>query len=177
MQVRFSEISPSGNRYTLSGLESPVPPEDFTVNGPFAAHCSLKRLGESKVELQGHLQTQLAVRCDRCLATYAIGVDTELDLVFELAANEAWQLPEVECTRSDLDSIILDEPVVDLDDVLRQQLYLALPMKNLCSEQCRGICLQCGANRNLEACSCGEHKPGSPFAVLAKLKEKDGKKK
>lgn len=177
MQVRFSEISPSGNRYKIPGLRGPVPPEDFTVCGPFEAVCTLKRQGESKVEMQGHLQTQLAVRCDRCLATYAIAVDTELHLLFELASNEAWQLKEVECTRSDLDSIILDEPVVDLDDVLRQQLYLALPMKNLCSEQCKGICLQCGANRNLEHCPCGERKPGSPFAVLAKLKEKGGKKK
>jgi len=176
MRVRVSEISPTGNRYILPGLKSPVPPEDFTVSGPFAAHCTLKRQGESKVEMQGRLQTRLAIICDRCLATYEIGVDTELHLLFEWASTDAWQLKEVECTRSDLDSIILDEPVVDLDDILRQQLYLALPMKNLCSEQCKGICLQCGANRNLGACSCDEHQPGSPFAVLAKLKEKKGKK-
>lgn len=161
----------------MPGLNSPVPPEDFTVSDPFMAECTLKRQGESKVELRGRLQTQLLVLCDRCLATYAIAVDTELHLLFETVSNDAWQLKEVECTRSDLDSIILDEPVVDLDDVLRQQLYLALPMKNLCSDQCKGICLQCGANRNLEACTCGEQKPGSPFAVLAKLKEKGVKKK
>lgn len=177
MQVRFSEISPLGNGYKLSGLQSPVPPEDFTVIGPLVADCTLKRQGDSKVELQGRVQTQLAVLCDRCLASYAIAVDTELHLLFELASSDAWQLKEVECSPSDLDSIILDEPVVDLDDVLRQQLYLALPMKNLCSEQCLGICLQCGANRNLEPCSCGEQRPGSPFAVLAKLKDKDSKNK
>ena len=66
-------------------------------------------------------------------------------------------------------SILLDEPVVDLDDLLRQQLYLSLPVKNLCAEECRGLCPGCGANLNQADCTCGAGEDRSPFAVLRQL--------
>jgi uncharacterized protein len=71
----------------------------------------------------------------------------------------------------DLDTVILEEPVIDLDDIIRQQLLLALPMKKLCSEQCKGMCLRCGANLNQNACGCDGEPQDSPFAILAQLKK------
>ena len=61
------------------------------------------------------------------------------------------------------------ETVVDLDDLLRQQLYLSLPVKNLCAEECRGLCPGCGANLNQADCTCGAGEDRSPFAVLRQL--------
>ena len=58
---------------------------------------------------------------------------------------------------------------VDLDDLLRQQLYLSLPVKNLCAEECRGLCPGCGANLNQADCTCGAGEDRSPFAVLRQL--------
>ena len=43
---------------------------------------------------------------------------------------------------------------IDLNELLREQFYLALPMKPLCSEGCKGICPQCGTNRNAANCDC-----------------------
>ena len=59
---------------------------------------------------------------------------------------------------------------IDLDEVLREQFYLALPMKPLCREDCAGLCPQCGTNRNTGTCSC-ETEPEDPrLAPLRRLK-------
>jgi uncharacterized protein len=91
--------------------------------------------------------------------------------------SDSLQVKELECNIQDPDSIILDEPVVDFDDVLRQQLYLLLPMKRLCSEQCKGLCSRCGVNLNLAECRCANERQDLPFAVLAQLKNKSTNEK
>lgn len=176
MLVRFDQISPYGNHYEVRGIEGLESQQDFIVKGPLVAQCTLKRKGDDKVEMLGQLKTCLSLACDRCLAFYDIEVDAELQILFETASSVSGRSQEVECNVSDLDSIVLDEPVVDLDDVLRQQLYLALPMKSLCSEQCKGICSGCGVNLNQAECSCEYTNENSPFAVLALLKKKNTKK-
>lgn len=172
MRIAFSEISQSGSSYEVHRLDSLLEQQDFSLNGPFLAHCTLKRKGDNKVEMQGRLQTRISLTCDRCLSSYDVDVDTELQILFEMESSDSWQVKELERTLSDLDSIILDEPVVDLDDVLRQQLYLSLPLKSLCSEQCQGLCVQCGINRNRAECNCEDEKPLGSFGVLAQLKKK-----
>lgn len=174
--VRFDEISPNGNYYEVQDLEVLASQQDFIVKGPLAAQCTLKRKGGNKVEMQGHLSACLSLTCDRCLISYDIDVNTELQLFFETESSESRLLQELECNVSDLDCIILDEPVVDLDDVLRQQLYLALPLKSLCSQQCKGICSRCGVNLNLAGCRCADERQDSPFAILAHLKNKSTNK-
>ncbi len=66
---------------------------------------------------------------------------------------------------------------IDLNDLLREQFYLALPMKPLCKNDCRGICPQCGANRNLTKCDCNPHIEDPRMAglktLLAKRKHDD----
>lgn len=166
MLIRFNEISPLGNRYRIQDLAGLDDQPDFMVNGPLDIECVLRRMGESKVELTGHLAANLTVVCDRCLAEYPLAVRTEVQLLFEVVAASAWHVKEVEFSPDDLDCVLLDEPIIDLDDILRQQVYLALPMKKLCYEQCRGICGQCGANRNQAPCTCSDTKKDSPFAIL-----------
>lgn len=173
IQVRFSEVSPSGNYYEVQGIEGLASQQDFLVKENLTAYCSLKRKGEAMVEMQGHLKACLSLLCDRCLVAYDVDVDTKFQMLFKTVSSEFKHLEELECHVEDLDIVILDEPVVDLDDVLRQQLYLALPQKSLCSEQCRGMCVQCGVDLNFVECRCGHERQGLPFAVLAQLKNKD----
>lgn len=171
MRVRFSEISPYGNCYEVRDVEGLASQLDFLVKGNLMAQCTLKHKGESRVEMQGHLKACLALTCDRCLVLYDVDVDTELHILFETVSNDLGLLKELECNIQELDSVILEEPVVDIDDILRQQLYLALPLKSLCSEQCKGICMQCGVNLNAAECRCANERQDLPFAVLAQLKK------
>jgi uncharacterized protein len=171
VQVRFNEISPYGSRFELTVIESLVAQRDFAIKGPLQAHCELRREGEAKVGMQGYLQAVVTLVCDRCLGDYDVQVDTDFQLLFEVESEASWRLKEVECTTTDLDIEVLEEPVIDLDDVFRQQIYLALPMKNLCAETCKGLCPRCGANLNGMHCSCAAEDNRSPFAGLARLKK------
>jgi uncharacterized protein len=83
----------------------------------------------------------------------------------------------MEGTESELDTLQVTEPVVDLEDILRQQVYLGLPAKQLCRENCLGLCSHCGKNLNEGQCSCHEKSAaGSPFAVLAAYRARKTKK-
>ncbi|MCL1980907.1 MAG: DUF177 domain-containing protein [Proteobacteria bacterium] len=170
MLVRFNEISPHGSHYDIRMIEGLEDSPDLVVD-LLEVRCSLTRKDDTKVELQGRLQSALTLDCDRCLSPYQREVDVAMQMLFEVETEASWQVKDLEYRIPDLDTIVLDEPVIDLDDVIRQQLYLALPMKSLCSEQCQGICASCGANRNLVTCGCADERGRSPFAVLAQLKK------
>jgi uncharacterized protein len=71
----------------------------------------------------------------------------------------------------DLDTSYYRDDCIDLNELLREQFYLALPMKPLCAEECRGLCSQCGSNLNLASCGCA---PGWTDPRLAALKTIDG---
>jgi len=171
MLIRFNEVSALGSRYEIREVDGLNTSQDFVVKGPVDARCALKRKGDHKVEVQGHLQATLTLTCDRCLSVYDWEVDTEVQILFEVETEASRHLKDLEYNIPDLDTVSLEEPIIDLDDVLRQQLYLALPMKSLCTEHCRGICSQCGANLNHAECGCADENKESPFAVLAQLKK------
>lgn len=173
MRLRFNEISPHGNQFELrkiSGLENA---EIVSIQGDCLFSFVLKRKSDTQVEMSGTLQVTPVINCDRCLVSYPYPIDSSFHILFETSETENWQLKEVECTATEMDTIFLDEPVVDCDDVLRQQVLLALPQKKICSPQCKGICSRCGANRNVASCDCENISADSPFAVLARLKNKD----
>ena len=60
-----------------------------------------------------------------------------------------------------------------VDDIVREQVLLELPLRPLCKEECRGLCSRCGDDLNVGPCQCGgDPGPGDlRFAVLADLKK------
>lgn len=158
------------------GLESKDPaPEDVRLPEGVSLKAHVERGEGASVHVRGHLKAKVLQLCARCLGEAPSVVDQELDLFF---------LPESEL-RSDLD----DEEGVELQDrdlvvsyyandfldlsaIVREQILLAQPMKRLCREDCRGVCPQCGADRNETSCACSasEGPKDSPFRALAGLK-------
>ena len=64
--------------------------------------------------------------------------------------------------------------VLELDDAVRTAILLELPSRILCKEDCRGLCAQCGANLNVNACSCQKDLTSrNPFSALASLLNED----
>ncbi len=58
-----------------------------------------------------------------------------------------------------------------MQDVLREQVLLAVPLKAVCREECKGICPQCGRNRNQESCQCAPELPDPRWDALKELKK------
>jgi len=171
VKIAFTDISKAGNRYEISD-DAWFPESELHRISPVQADLVLNRKGDNQVEVQGFLRTGVQLACDRCLADYDFPVDVDFHLVQEVPTDESWHIKELECSGTDLDTVLLSEPVVDCWDIFRQQLYLSLPEKLICSPQCRGLCPTCGIDLNTGECSCVPEIKESPFAVLAALKKK-----
>src|SRR6185503_8978804 len=78
---------------------------------------------------------------------------------------------EREVTAKDLNTNVYRDDRIDLNEILREQFYLALPMKPLCRENCAGLCPQCGMNRNTGTCSCATEIVDPRLAPLRGLKQ------
>ncbi len=108
------------------------------------------------VHIRGPLAAAVELECGRCLERYAASLDQELDLFYLPRSPGQQEEQEDEVALSDRDVVVgyYDGERLDLGDVLREQLYLTLPLKRLCREDCRGLCPTCGKNLNTGACGC-----------------------
>jgi uncharacterized protein len=108
---------------------------------------------KDRFRIVGTVKTVLELPCSRCLESYRLPVDAALDIRF-LPATELSAEDEQEVTEDDVDSSYYRDDQIDLADLLREQCYLALPMKPLCQDGCRGLCPLCGVNWNTSTCEC-----------------------
>lgn len=170
MKVRFDEISAEGTRLIITD-EAWFPDHELERRGKVAATVFLRRDGK-RVFVQGTLSATVQLVCDRCLESYPQQLDDGFQVEFELVDDDG-RVPltgEHEIEAEEMDTIFLDEPAIDLFEVLQQQVFLALPDKLLCGDDCQGLCSSCGTNLNNGKCRCGTKGKESPFSVLAALK-------
>ena len=95
----------------------------------------------------------LELVCSRCLETYGLPLTVTFDVMY-LPQRDNVGEGEIEVGEEDLGTAYYRDETIDLGGLMREQFYLALPMKPLCSETCRGLCPACGANLNESACGC-----------------------
>jgi uncharacterized protein len=125
---------------------------------------------KDRFRLEGTVQTVLELTCSRCLEPYRMPVDAAFDVRY-LPALEATADGEREVAEEDLDTSVYRDDQIDLNEVLREQFYLGMPMKPLCREDCAGLCPQCGINRNTGSCSCATEFEDPRLAPLRGLKQ------
>ena len=109
---------------------------------------------KDRFRLEGTVRTVLELPCSRCLEPFRLPVDAAVNLRY-LPASDQSSDDEQEVAEEDVDISFYQDDQIDLTGLLREQFYLALPMKPLCREDCRGLCPQCGVNRNTGTCDCG----------------------
>ena len=108
---------------------------------------------KERFRLAGTVRTELELACSRCLEPFRLPIDASFDLRF-LPATEMAEHDEREVQEDDFEISYYREDQIDLNELLREQFYLALPMKPLCSDDCKGLCPTCGADLNAGACHC-----------------------
>jgi uncharacterized protein len=167
MKVRFGEIPDEGLRFEIKD-ESWFPDQELQRSGPVLAIVVLKRNGVDRVLLEGEIKTTLAFDCDRCLENYSMDLDNSFKLDLEYSAGKRLETEEHEVSPSEMDMVYLEEPVVDVSEILSQQVFLMVPGKHLCLASCKGLCPKCGANLNEETCDCKQEPKSSPFSILKK---------
>jgi len=127
---------------------------------------------KDKFRLVGTVQAELELSCGRCLEAFRLPVDASFDLRF-LPASELAEGEEREVQDEDLDTSYYRDDAIDLNGLLREQFYLALPMKPLCRDDCKGLCPQCGTNWNTGACTCTTEWEDPRLAALKGLVRKE----
>jgi uncharacterized protein len=132
---------------------------------PLEVHIEISKV-ESKYVLDGNLKGGLQVRCDRCLEPYHRDLESSFKLVLTLAPPEMVE-SELELIEEDLSVDFITGDEIDADEIVREQVYLALPMKTLCTKDCSGLCPLCGTNLNRRRCLC---QPESGHPGFRKLK-------
>ena len=131
--------------------------------------------------LEGEMTWSGELACSRCLSPYPFSEALPLHLRLrqrpapallpEKGRGGAEEEEEREVDPAELDVVLYDEPVLPMAEIAREQVLMALPMKPLCREACRGLCPVCGKDRNAEECSC-ETRPVDPrLEVLKSFKQ------
>ena len=120
--------------------------------------------------VQGSFSFDVIMPCARCLE--GVNVKGNTSFAVELKPRSALKVPpkEAEVELEEIDEIFLDEKVFDTAELVKEQMYLLLPEKVLCKEECRGFCPDCGTNLNEADCKCPKTLD-SRFSDLNKLLE------
>ena len=155
--------------------EKTYPPEAFADDGeafqvirPVSLAFDIFK-DKAQFRLTGGVKTMLELPCGRCLEPFTLPVDASFDLRYHPhTANTGEGEREIE--EDDLTTAFYENETIDLGQLMREQFYLALPMKPLCSENCFGLCAMCGTNLNRETCSCQRDWEDPRLAVLRQLK-------
>ncbi|UCH00040.1 MAG: DUF177 domain-containing protein [Deltaproteobacteria bacterium] len=131
----------------------PDPDEDRIVGleGPLSAWIKIYPAGK-KIVVEGFLSTRLLLRCDRCLEPYSWDLSTDFRIYLSISPFKG-EL-EVELSEDDLDLDFIDGNLLDPDQIIKEQIILNVPVKTLCTRECKGLCPICGCNLNMTRCSC-----------------------
>ena len=130
------------------------------------------RLGTiSDIRMIGNLATDVEVACARCLDPVRTHIDRSFDLLYRPLGVDR-KGDEAAIHEPDTEIGYYAGEGLELEDVLREQVLLAVPIKLLCQEACKGLCPQCGRNLNRESCDCAVPQSDARWAALKDLKDK-----
>jgi DUF177 domain-containing protein len=123
------------------------------------------------IRVNGGLSARVEVACARCLEPITRDVAKNFDLLYRPQGIDAGKA-ELSVTVAEAEVGYYQGPGLLLEDVLREQVLLALPLKAICREDCRGLCPHCGQNLNLEQCACAGPLEDPRWSALKDIREK-----
>jgi uncharacterized protein len=125
----------------------------------------------SDIRLVGGLATDIEVPCARCLESVPQHIERKFDLLYRPLGVDR-KGDEAAIHEPDTEIGYYDGEGLQLEDALREQILLAVPIKLVCQDACKGLCPQCGRNLNRDACNCSIPQPDARWAALKDLKDK-----
>ncbi|MCP4205060.1 MAG: DUF177 domain-containing protein [bacterium] len=105
--------------------------------------------------LTARLRYSQALECPRCLGRSPGEIESEVELLIQPKSKEP-VVGELELEESDLGVLYLEDEILNTDPILIEQIQLNVPMRQLCRQDCAGLCPQCGIDRNVDSCECDE---------------------
>jgi uncharacterized protein len=145
--------------------------EDLDQVTPLRAAGSAELLAHSggEIRVQGQYTVEMGAQCDRCLGRASFPLTASFDLFYRPMAAIARE-EEVEIDEGETEIGFYEGGGMQLEDILLEQVLLALPMQRVCAETCKGICPVCGRNRNEGECGCSVTAADDRWGALRNLK-------
>ena len=133
---------------------------------------SAERAGE-EIRIAGSLTATLELACSRCLEPARLTIDKPFDLFFRQRDKDMFdEDEEIELSERETRTAFFTGTQLAISDILREQLLLALPMKALCTVDCKGLCPECGMNLNSGSCNCPKEDFSPHMDTLLEIKRR-----
>ena len=148
------------------GWWQPAPGDDqiLGLDGPLRVMARVSKAVD-KFLVRGTIRGGVRIRCDRCLEPFRREVNSQFQVDLVIPKERADQ-EEIELLDEEMEVDFVKGDRVDLGDIVREQIYLSLPMRSICKESCRGLCPACGINLNERSCQCGKAEGHPAFSKL-----------
>jgi uncharacterized protein len=130
-----------------------------------------KHLIVKDIRIDGTLGTRVQMACARCLEPVLQDVVHKFDLLYRPQGTDAGR-EELSVTSAEAEVSYYQGEGLRLEDVLQEQVLLALPLKAICRDDCRGLCPHCGKNLNQERCACTEPVEDPRWLALKDIRDK-----
>jgi len=123
------------------------------------------------IRLVGTLATEVELACARCLEPVRQPVTRDFELLYRPQGADKTK-EDASVSKGETEISYYEGDGLLLEDVLREQVLLAVPYRVLCQENCKGLCPSCGRNLNSGQCSCEEARPDPRWNALGNLRDK-----
>jgi uncharacterized protein len=165
MRINIYDIPEDGLH---QDLDIPVSINDRTKPDRASVRITLLRFGK-KILVHGSVNVTVSLPCSRCLNDFLCPVD--LDFREEYTPLDDTGLKgDQELSDDELGTGFYEGEEIDMVEIIKEQVLLAVPMKPLCKEECKGICSKCGTDLNEHSCNCEDDRIDPRLAPLAKYK-------
>jgi uncharacterized protein len=160
-------------RNSVKAIDFTVGPEDDLNDDSIRLAGIARLVGETqriagKAHIRGTVTADVSAACSRCLEPVDRHLEIEFDDTFVDSSNESTEA-ETEISDEELDEALVIGGKIDVSEIVREQILLAMPEQLFCREDCRGLCPKCGSNRNLIDCNCADDDIDPRWAALKNL--------
>jgi uncharacterized protein len=122
------------------------------------------------IRFVGELSSKLELSCARCLEPVQQTIARDFDLIYRPLGVDRGQ-DEVSISQAETEIGYYEGEGLLLEDVLREQVLLAVPIRLICRDSCKGLCPHCGKNLNNEACDCKDETSDPRWDALKDLRK------
>lgn len=164
MQIDLSKIleqegAEIDQTWPLEASQVHFEPETYDITEKSDIQVKMVHTGKRKAKISAAMSMTLKMTCDRCLmpVNVSLNLQPEIEVDYEHPEDGLDELPYVKGYMLDLDGFIMDET------------YVSLPMKVLCREDCKGLCMKCGKNLNKGECGCDTFVPDPRMARILEI--------
>ena len=147
--------------------------EDAVLNDPVTVDFSLDHKDRS-LHIEGMVATAILFRCSRCTKESKKDLSAGFDLSYLPQPVWSDKNAEVELKYDDMEVASYDGIAFNVNMMVLEQIELAIPMKLICREECKGLCYKCGADLNEGTCPCSSEKDDARLSVLLDFRNKNG---